>query len=121
VGYKLISTPDYYMKGMRYSHLLKGWYAKPEIIVSGFERDETYYWYSNESKTRETIVAAALVVNLGKQWVFSDAFLIDLFLGAGFGFSNNDGDFDYFYGFMGAADSFPLALTGGFKIGFLFH
>ena len=121
VGYKFISTPDYYMKGMRYSHILKGWYVKPEIILSAYERDEIYYWYSNESRMRETIFAGAAVVNLGKQWVFNDAFLIDLFLGAGFGFSNNGGEFDYFYGFMGAAEGFPIAITGGFKIGFLFH
>jgi len=120
VGIKFISTPDYYMKGMRYSHLLKGWYAKPEIIISAFGRDEFDNYYG-ETIGRETIIAAAVVVNLGKQWVFNDAFLIDLFLGAGFGFSNNNGDFDRFYGFIGAADSFPIAITGGFKFGFLFY
>jgi hypothetical protein len=120
-GYKFISTPDYYLKGMRYSHLLKGWYVKPEIIFSAFGRDQTYYWYSNETTTRETILSIAGVVDIGKQWVFSDSFLIDLYLGAGFGFANNDGDFDNFYGFIGAPEGFPIALTGGFKIGFLFH
>lgn len=119
IGYKFISTPDYYIKGMRYSHLLKGWYAKPEIIISVFSREKYYYYNFNESISRETIVAGAVVMNIGKQWVFSDSFLIDFFLGAGFGFANNGGDFDYFYGFMGAANGFPVALSGGFKIGFL--
>lgn len=121
VGYKFISTPDYYLKGMRYSHVLKGWYAKPEFIVSIFARDHSYYSYYNESKTRETITAAALVVNIGKQWVFSDAFLIDLFIGGGFGVSDDGEEFTNLYGFLGGYNSVPFALTGGFKIGFLFN
>jgi len=120
-GYKFISTPDYYLKGMRYSHLLKGWYAKPEIIISVFSRDDTYFNYYDENSGRETKIAVAAVINLGKQWVFSDVFLIDLFVGTGFGFTNNSSEFDYFYGFMGAGNGFPIALTGGFKVGFLFN
>lgn len=119
-GYKFISTPDYYLKGMRYSHLLKGWYAKPEIIVTAFGRDHYYYNYYNESTTRETIIAGALVVNIGKQWVFSDAFLIDLFIGGGFGISSEGDEFSNLYGFMGGYNSVPFAITGGFQIGFLF-
>ncbi|MDZ7613836.1 MAG: hypothetical protein U5K51_09125 [Flavobacteriaceae bacterium] len=35
-GYKLIRTPDYYLKGMKYAHILKGSYIKPEIALSSF-------------------------------------------------------------------------------------
>ena len=38
-GYKLIRTPDYYMKGMKYAHILKGSYIKPEIAFSTFSYD----------------------------------------------------------------------------------
>lgn len=120
-GYKFISTPDYYLKGMRYSHILKGWYVKPELIISYFQTDHAYYTYYNESVTRETIFAAAAVVNIGKQWIFNDAFLIDLFIGGGFGVSSDGDEFSNMYGFLGGYNSVPFALTGGFKIGFLFH
>jgi hypothetical protein len=41
-GYKFIKDPDFYLKGMRYAHLLKGSYFKPEFAVS-------VYKYSNRT------------------------------------------------------------------------
>ena len=120
-GYKFISKPDYYLKGMRYSHLLKGWYVKPELIISYFKRDYNYNSDFNESATHENIFALAGVVNIGKQWIFNDAFLVDLFLGGGFGVSSGGDEFSNMYGFLGGYNSFPIAITGGFKIGFLFY
>ena len=94
---------------------------KTELIISVFDSDHIYYNYYNESVTRETTFAAAIVVDIGKQWIFNDAFLIDLFIGGGFGVSNDGDEFTNLYGFLGGYNSIPFALTGGFKIGFLFH
>jgi hypothetical protein len=118
-GYKFINTPDYYLKGMRYSHLLKGFYVKPEVVISVFGRSNAYNTYDGNIDSK-TIFGAAAVLNIGKQWVFSDVFLLDFFFGAGFGFANNGDQWTRLYGFMGGANSFPLAITGGFRIGFLF-
>jgi hypothetical protein len=120
-GYKFINTPDFYMRGMRYSHILKGFYVKPELIISTFGHDEYNYFSSYEGRTyRRTLFSIAGMLNIGKQWIFSDVFLIDIFFGAGFGFSS-EGDFNYLYGFVGGYNSFPIALTGGLKLGFLFR
>jgi hypothetical protein len=119
-GYKFINTPDFYLKGMRYSHLLKGFYVKPELIISTFVRNEYSYYGYNESTSRQTVFAAAAVLNIGKQWVFSDVFLIDLFFGAGFGISSDGENWERLYGFMGGYNRAPFAITGGFRIGFLF-
>jgi len=121
-GFKFINSPDYYIKGMRYSHILKGGYAKPELVFSFFSRDiPTYNFYGESRKNRENVAAAALMINLGKQWIYSDVFLIDIFFGVGFGISNSKSGWDYYYAYTGGNDVFPLALSAGFKMGFLFR
>lgn len=124
-GYKLIKTPDYIIPGMKASHILNGGYIKPEIIFNYFAYDGYTYDYSSYYSTsgRYNSFSGAIVLNLGKQWVISN-FLIDLYIGAGYGFASN-GDDDYsdltnYYGFVGAFPGFPIALSGGLKMGFLF-
>ncbi len=38
-GYKLIKDPDFYLRGMRYAHILKGGYIKPEIALGLYGHD----------------------------------------------------------------------------------
>ena len=118
----MIKTPDYYIPGMRSSHILNGSYFKPEIVFNVFNYDGySYDFFNPGSTTRENSISGAIVLNLGKQWVISN-FLVDLYFGAGFGFSSNSDDsYDgLYYGFVGAFYAFPIALTGGLKIAFLF-
>ena len=122
-GYKFIKTPDYLMRGMHYSHLLKGGYVRPEIIMNFYSYDNYYYDYSfapNEN-SRESTVSGAIMINLGRQWVYADAFLLDLYFGVGYGFSNNEGANGsyYHYGFAGGYEDFPIAFALGFRVGFL--
>ncbi len=120
-GYKMIKTPDYYIPGMRASHILNGGYIKPEIVFNVFNYDAYSYDYYQSTTTRENSFSGAFVLNLGKQWIISN-FLVDLYFGAGFGFASNSEDYysGQYYGFLGAYEGFPIALTGGLKIGFLF-
>lgn len=121
-GYKLIKTPDYYVPGMRSSHILNGGYIKPEIVFNVFNYDETNYDFYQSTTTRENSFSGAFILNLGKQWIVSN-FVLDLYFGAGFGFASNSDYYDgggLYYGFLGAYDGFPIALSGGLKIGFLF-
>lgn len=127
-GYKFINTPDFALKGMRYSHVLKGGYVKPEFAFSTYQRDMSLYngQTGTYTESRENIVAGALILNFGKQWVMSNVFLIDLYGGIGYGFDNmksKQNYYDYYgpsyhYGFT-VGGEIPLAFTAGFKVGFL--
>ena len=109
-GYKFIRSPDHYIRGMRYAHILKGAYVKPEC---------SFAMYTLRSKN-EDVVKAALMVNIGKQWVFSDIFLVDLYIGGGYGMtSSRIEDPEYPHDFIVVDPEFPLALDAGFRLGFL--
>jgi hypothetical protein len=109
-GYKFIRSPDHYIRGMRYAHILKGGYVKPEF---SFAR------YDLRTKNEE-VIKAALMVNLGKQWIFSDVFLLDLYFGVGYGMTTSRiEDPEYPHDFVVIDPQFPLALDAGLRLGFL--
>ncbi len=130
-GYKFIKSPDFYLRGLRYAHLLKGSYFKPEISLGVVGMDvftyrEVYdpinqWYYYNEDSRRETVFAAAIQAVIGKQWVFDNAFLVDLHFGLGYGFSSAPDNWSNTYrsGFITSSDGAPVSVSGGFKIGFL--
>ncbi|NVO09434.1 MAG: hypothetical protein HXX16_05680 [Bacteroidales bacterium] len=106
IGYKFIKSPDFYIKGMKYTHLLKGSYFKPEVAVSSYKRN------SND------IFSMALLFNIGNQWIFNDLVAVDLFFGLGYGYSS-DNSFNLQYGYSTGDKDFPVAISAGFRIGFL--
>lgn len=120
IGYKFIKDPDFYMKGMKYAHILKGAYFKPELALSSYHYiEKDWYIYNEETALKGDVLMGAFILNVGKQWVYSDRFLVDWFVGAGYGFGDNSGN-DYHYGFSGGGKDFPMVFKGGFKIGLLF-
>jgi hypothetical protein len=141
-GYKFISTPDFYIRGMRYNHILRGGYVKPELILGAYSVDGQALKSVNNSSTyssriitidyRSDITFGAMMVNFGKQWVYDNQMLFDLYFGLGYGFSNISRDTyippgyeiennnGYNYAFAGGVKQFPLAFTLGFKLGFVF-
>ncbi|HAH22300.1 MAG TPA: hypothetical protein DCL77_00770 [Prolixibacteraceae bacterium] len=124
VGYKFIKDPDFYLKGMRYAHVLKGAYFKPEIAFSTyhyFNDYNTYQGYNTYGRNRERVMMGAFILNVGKQWVFTNRFLVDWYVGAGYGFGKNDADYrSTHFAFTGATDDMPLVFNSGFSIGFLY-
>ena len=120
-GYKFIKDPDFYLRGMRYAHVLKGAYFKPELGVAVFGRDgwdyDNYSQYGG--KSRETVTSVVLQIIMGKQWVVDNAFLIDFYAGIGYGVSTTD-ETSYYYGFSIANSSLPISFSSGLKIGLLF-
>ncbi len=132
LGYKFISSPDYYLRGMRYAHVLKGFYAKPEITLGYYATQYPDYYYNAPypygygAYTRD-VTFGGMQINIGKQWVFDDAMLLDMYLGVGYGFSVYNGNGNlyeykqeiYHYAFVGGHEVFPIALSAGIKIGFL--
>jgi len=119
VGYKFIRSPDFYLKSMKYSHILKGGYVKPEIIFNSFSyRQETYNYGTTTTTTTNYATSLSIIINLGKQIIYNNAFLIDYHIGVGYGISNNE--VGYYYSNVMGGSSFPISLNAGFKIGGLF-
>lgn len=121
-GIKYIKSPDFYFRNMRYAHILKGAYIKPEIGFSYFTSDnEDYssrYPYERTGAKRIENYSVMLQLVLGKQWVIDDIFLVDFYAGAGYGFGNRDGE--NYYGYAIISNDVPLSLSAGLKIGILF-
>lgn len=127
-AYKLMRSPDFYSHKMHYSHLLKGAYFAPEIALRYMSYDEynyNYYYDSNgnfhgsNSQDRNKLFTLALMLKLGKQWVFDDGFLVDIYAGVGYGFGADDYE-GLPYGFIVAPNNFPIALTSGIRLGWVF-
>jgi hypothetical protein len=120
-GYKFIKDPDFYLRGMRYAHVLKGAYFKPELGIAVFARDGSMYndYGQYQENARETVASTALHLVLGKQWIIDNAFLVDFYAGLGYGVSSTD-ETSFYYGFSISGSSFPISFSSGLKIGFLF-
>jgi hypothetical protein len=119
LGYKFIKDPDFYLKGMRYAHLLKGAYFKPELAFASYTYTPYEWLGNNQTRVEENVFVAALILNVGKQWIFSNRFLVDFSVGGGYGFGSNDSGASRHYGFTGADGDIPLVVTSSFSIGFL--
>jgi len=124
-GYKFIKSPDFYLKGMQYAHILKGAYIRPEVSFSTYKCDpDIYYDYLSNtyigagSKVSNTMFSVML--NFGKQWVIQDRFLIDWFAGLGYGFGNSSNSDGFHYAFAGGSSGSAFAMTSGLRIGVLF-
>jgi len=120
-AYKFIRTPDFYIQRMHYSHILKGAYFAPEIAMRYVKFDSYQYDYysSTESTTRKDEFAFAFTLKFGKQWVFNDSFLVDFYTGIGYGYAENKYN-TLPYGFVSGTEDFPIAITGGLRIGWVF-
>jgi hypothetical protein len=123
-GYKLMRSPDFYSSGMRYSHALKGGYIKPEINIVSYNADAFVFNLGSASNdiVRENRTGMSLLINIGKQWIFDDVMLLDIFLGVGYGAILNETDTNFNvieYGFIGGNNDLPIAFNSGVRLGFL--
>jgi len=114
LGYKFMRTPDYYTNDMKYGHILKGAYIMPELGFRNHSKD------LKDNNERKNITSYTFNIKFGKQWVFTDAFLVDWYLGAGYGYSDNDGENSGHYGFVTGSDDLPISFTAGLRIGLVF-
>jgi hypothetical protein len=141
LGYKFINTPDYYMKGMRYTHLLKGSYVRPELILLTHNVTNSYSDYlfnpqtgkysTLEYENKHRVSGFSFMLNFGKQWIFSDVFCVDAFAGIGIGkkttklisgtVSNYSSTSIPNFGFSTFNEnSVNLTFQAGLKVGYLF-
>lgn len=120
VGYKVMLSPEYYKRKGKEPHLLKGLYLRPEINLGYFKETlftynytSAYFWMT-QPETKVTFFA--VMFNAGNQWIIADDYLIDLFVGAGFG-GNSGKRREVNYAVLGPS---PLFLNAGLKFGVLF-
>lgn len=122
-AYKFMRNPDFYMHKMHYAHILKGSYIAPEIAIRimSFDTERDYYNGANYRVTneRKDNFAMALMLKFGKQWVFDDAFLVDMYWGVGYGLGGDDYEI-LNYGFIVGDEEVPIAFTGGIRIGWTY-
>ncbi|WP_069658525.1 hypothetical protein [Arcticibacter eurypsychrophilus] len=128
-GYKFIKLPNFVRNGDKYSHILQGAYAKPELILGGYSQvpaENSFYDQSNNRIVeKETVLFGAFIINLGKQWILGESFLLDLYGGIGYGADNEDNStYDSYngnhFGLNIAGDS-GIGFTGGLKVGLLLN
>lgn len=141
VGVKFLLGQDYYIKGMKYTHPLKGWFIKPEIAYSGYtvRGIQIYNWTPYNSSllyTDRKINSIALLINYGRQFILGNVLTLSYSVGLGYSyvdskFSNpavvasNYYNSDYnnpptnLYTHL-RAGSVPIAFNGALTIGYIF-
>ncbi len=119
-AYKMMRKPDYYTQRMHYSHILKGAYIAPELALRYVTYNSNNYTYEYSNNDRVEDFGFALTIKFGKQWVFDDGFLIDLYLGLGYGIGGSHQNEPIPFGFTAGTSQVPLAITSGLRIGWVF-
>lgn len=84
-AYKFYKKPTYYTDDMKRSHLMQGAYIKPEFFFGFNSYDAAAYDLFSTRTQRKTSTFGGILLNLGKEWVFDDAFVLDLAGGIGYG------------------------------------
>ncbi|MFA5783161.1 MAG: hypothetical protein WC868_12915 [Bacteroidales bacterium] len=147
-GLKYLLGQDYYIKGMRFAHPLKGSYVKTEIIYSYFKMYDTYvghvnqqnpqYGYLTSTSIQGDVAYNAGAINLiyGRQFILGNLLTLDLYGGLGYGitgdkitdYDKNLGPVDFYnfsdpancFAYLYMGEEFPLTVTGGIALGYIF-
>lgn len=117
-GPKFKLNPDFATRDLKGTHLLSGKYIRPEIVVSIYDEDVIEFNSVADIRTRESFRSVAFVINYGRQYVLADIMSLDWHFGIGYGFDNTS-DGRYHHSHANGDSSFPVAISGGFTIGFL--
>lgn len=137
-GFKFSKLPDFILFGKtKFTHLMQGTYAKPTIYVGHYKENQIQEKASNNFEVgKQSVTFGALQLELGKQWVLGDNFLLNIYSGIGIGFDNkkegikylNTGNNNYYFyedyssfNYVNArgGKSPGLSATWGIKIGWL--
>ncbi|MFI5149703.1 MAG: hypothetical protein ACHQRM_08210 [Bacteroidia bacterium] len=98
-GVKFLLGQDYYIKGMKYAHPLKGRFIKPEILYAGYTVHgvSAYYYnynyYSSGSTSQykysdEKVNSLAFMINYGRQVVLGNVITMGYTVGLGYSFAS---------------------------------
>jgi len=143
VGVKFLLGQDYYVKGMKYAHPLKGRYIKPEILYAGFIQHGVVSGYypgpygsvGQPYITDQKINSVAILFNYGRQFILGNILTVGYSVGIGYSingmtsssntpappssslFGNTNEAPTYLYTHDHAG---PLAFNGNITVGYIF-
>ena len=93
-GVKFNLGNSYYMKGMKFSHPLKGKYFKPELTYTAYSvrnMDYTIYddvtYNSTTYRTDKSVNGLALMLNYGNQYILGNTLTFGFSVGIGYSFA----------------------------------
>lgn len=133
-GYKFNKLPDFIFGSGRMSHLMQGAYVKPTLYLGNYSENRMVYKASaSVVKERQNVTFGALMLEIGKQWVFGDKLVMDIYFGFGYDGDNKKSVQDYSYGntyyyenetannyIVNRVSKSPgFAMTSGLRIGLL--
>ncbi len=136
-GFKFSKLPDFVLFGKtRFTHLMQGTYAKPTIYFGHYKENQIQEKTNNNFEVgKQSVTFGALQLELGKQWVLGDNFLLNIYSGLGIGFDNkkdgiqylNSGNNTYYFEDYAAFNyanarggkSPGFSVTYGIKVGWL--
>ena len=134
-GFKFGKLPDFILFGKsRASHLMQGTYIKPLIYLGHYNENRIVFKGNNTYEVGEqNVTFGALQIELGRQWIFGNKFVVDIYEGIGYGFDNKKDSYDdpynsyyddaaaFNYVNARAGKSPGLSLTFGIKLGLLLN
>lgn len=137
IGPKYWSGKDYYVRGMRMSHPLRGIYIRPEFIFSRFTQTQRAFSFAPgvpEQNVKVNYTNIAANICFGKQVLLGSLLSLDYYIGIGYGWqdSNYNGNLNaisyyddlewesYAYSHLYFGRSFPMIMSGGLTIGYIF-
>ena len=129
-GYKFNKWPDFLFGRTKFRHLMQGAYVKPVLYLGNYSENVIIYKSTSAIETveKQNVTFGALQLEFGKQWVFGEKFLIDIFWGLGYGADNKykentnyyeDNTTAYNYGNVRVGKSPGFSTTFGIKAGLL--
>ncbi|HEY6502826.1 MAG TPA: hypothetical protein VIZ28_02515 [Chitinophagaceae bacterium] len=98
-GYKFGKLPDFILFGKtRLTHIMQGTYIKP-ILYLGHYKENQVQWKGNNNYElgEQNVTFGALQLEAGKQWVFGDKVLLDMYFGMGYGVDDKKDSYEYSY------------------------
>ena len=134
-GFKFGKLPDFILFGKsRATHLMQGTYIKPILYFGHYKENQMQEKSGNVFVVGEqSVTFGALQLEVGRQWVLGDRFLLDVYEGLGYGFDNKkssvkylnnnnnfyEGDAAFNYVNARGGKSPGLSGTYGIKVGWL--
>ena len=127
-GSKFNKLPNFFSKGTRMTHVMQGTYIKPTATLGFYKDNALSYKTGNPVIINRHNIFGAIILNFGRQWVFGEKFLVDLYYGVGYAFDNtkNDNSNNYYsdnlynhFVIQKAGSGANLGFSGGVKIGLL--
>jgi hypothetical protein len=145
-GVKFLLGQDYYVKGLKYAHPLKGRYLKPEIDFSSFiirgiranYYNPNVYTYNSYIETNQQVNSFALMINYGRQFILGNILTFGYSVGLGYAasdakysnpyFQNNYGSYSNnpmnvpsdLYSHYLLSTNIPIAIKGTITMGYIF-